>query len=58
MENQADIVALMELNMAWDKLPYKARLPQKTRGWLEACHWSMSHNKKDRHSNSFQPGTK
>jgi len=57
IENQADIIALTELNMAWDKLPYEARLPRKTQGWWEACHWSMSHNKKDKHGNSFQPGS-
>ncbi len=55
-ENQADIIALTELNMAWDKVPYEARLPRKTRGWWEACHWSVSHNKRDKHGSSFQPG--
>jgi len=52
---QADIVALTELNMAWDKLPYEERLPYKTHGWWEASHWIMSHNKKDKHGDTFQP---
>jgi len=56
--NQVDIIALTELNTAWDKLPYQARLPNKTRGWWEACHWSVSHNKQDHHGESFQPGLK
>jgi len=51
-----DILTLTELNMAWDKLPYKVQLPQKTHGWWEASHWSMSHNKKDKHGGGFQPG--
>jgi len=55
-EYQADIIILTELNMAWDKLPYKAWLPQKTCGWWEASHWSVSHNKKDKHGDGFQPG--
>ncbi len=33
--NKVDIIALTELNTAWDKLPYQARLPSKTRGWWE-----------------------
>jgi len=45
-EYQADIVALTELNMAWDKLPYKVWLPYKTCGLWEASHWRVSHNKK------------
>jgi len=53
---QADIVALTERNMAWDKWPYEERLPYKTRGWWEASHWSVSHNKKDKHGDGFQPG--
>jgi len=28
--HQIDIIALTELNMAWDKLPYTAQLPSKT----------------------------
>ena len=55
-KHQIDIITLTELNTAWDKLPYTARLPSKTRGWWEACHWSISHNKKDQHGDSFQPG--
>jgi len=50
-------VALTELNMACDKLPYKARLPYKTCGWWEVSQWSMSHNKKDKHGDGFQPGS-
>jgi len=53
---QVDIVALTELNTAWDKLPYNERLPHKTCGWWEASHWSVSHNKKDKHRDTFQPG--
>jgi len=49
MEYHVDIVTLTELNMAWDKLPYKAWLAHKTHGWWEASNWSMSHNKKDKH---------
>jgi len=56
MEYQVDIVTLTELNMAWDKLLYKVWLPQKTCGWWEASHWSVSHNKKDKHGDGFQPG--
>jgi len=47
-ENQADIITLTELNTAWDELPYKNRLPRKTRGWWEASHWSILHNKQER----------
>jgi len=54
---QADIVALTELNMACDKQPYEERLPYKTCGWWEVSHWSMSHNKKDKHGDRFQPGS-
>jgi len=54
--NKVDIIALTELNMAWDKLPYQAQLPYKTRGWWEVYHWSVSHNKNDQHGESFQPG--
>jgi len=53
IENQADIITLTESNTSWDKVPYKARLLRKTRGWWEACHWSMSHNKKDKYGTSF-----
>jgi len=55
-ENQADIIVMTELNTAWDKLPYEKRLPKKMRGWWEASHWSILHNKKDKHGTSFQPG--
>ncbi len=55
-EYQADIVALMELNMVWDKILYEACLPYKTCSWWEASHWSISHNRKDKHGEGFQPG--
>jgi len=29
-KNQADIIAMTELNTTWDKLPYEQRLPKKT----------------------------
>jgi len=56
-EYQVDILTLTKLNTAWDKLPYEAWLPQKTCGWWEASHWSMSHNKKDKHGDGLQPGS-
>jgi len=55
-EYQIDILALMELNTAWDLLPYTNCLPVKTHGWWEVCHWSVSHNKQDKFGNAFQPG--
>jgi len=34
-EAEIDILVLTELNVAWDTLDYKARLPAKTQGWWE-----------------------
>jgi len=56
LKNNIDILALPELNMAWDKLEYKDCLPAKTQGWWEANQWSVSHNKQDTHGDDFQPG--
>jgi len=44
--------------MAWDKVPFEARIPHKTHGWWEAQHWSISHNKKNKFGDTFQPGGK
>jgi len=45
LEQEIDILVLTELNMAWDRLEYKYRLPAKTQGWWEASQWSVAHNK-------------
>jgi len=55
-DQEIDIMAMAELNMAWDCLEYKDRLPAKTCRWWEANHWSVTHNKQDKYSDSFQPG--
>jgi len=55
-EAEIDILALTELNVAWDRVDYKARLPVKTQGWWEANQWSITHNKQDIHGDDFQPG--
>jgi len=55
-ENDIDIMALTELNTAWDCLNYKDRLHAKTRGWWEANQWSVTHNKQDTHGDDFQLG--
>jgi len=55
-EADIDILALTELNVAWDTIDYKARLPTKTQGWWEANQWSITHNKRDTYGKAFQPG--
>jgi len=55
-EQEIDIMAMTELNTAWDCLEYNDRLPAKTRGWWEANHWSVTHNKQDKQGDTFQPG--
>jgi len=55
-ELEIDILALMELNAAWDRLDYKDRLLAKTKGWWEASQWSVAHNKQDTYGDEFQPG--
>ncbi len=55
-QQEIDIMAMTELNTAWDCLEYNDRLPAKTRGWWEANHWSITHNKQDKHGDTFQPG--
>jgi len=55
-EADIDLLALMELNVAWDTVDYKAHLPAKTQGWWEANQWSVTHNKRDTHGEDFQPG--
>jgi len=56
IKQEIDIMAMKELNMAWDCLEYKDRLPAKTWGWWEANHWSVTHNKQDKHGDTFQLG--
>jgi len=56
IENDIDILAITELNTAWDCLHFNKQWPAKTQGWWEANHWSMSHNKKDAHGDDFQLG--
>ncbi len=46
-ELEINILALTELNTAWDQLDYKDRLLAKTKGWWEANQWSVAHNKQD-----------
>jgi len=48
--------ALTKLNTAWDLIGYNQCLPNKTRGWWELAHWSISHNKRDLHRDIYQPG--
>ncbi len=55
-EADLDILVLTELNVAWDTINYKARLPTKTKGWWEANQWSITHNKRDTYGDDFQPG--
>jgi len=55
-EAEIDILALTELNVAWDKIDYKLCLPTKTQGWWEANQWSFTHNKQDTYGNAFQLG--
>jgi len=56
LEHEINILALTELNMAWDRVEYKDRLLAKTRGWWEASQWSVAHNKQDTYGDAFQPG--
>jgi len=53
---EIDILALTELNTAWDQLDYKDRLPAKTEGWWAVNQWSIAHNKQDTYGDDFQPG--
>jgi len=55
-EAEIDILALTELNSAWDCIDYQARLPARTKGWWEANQWSVTHNKQDTFGDVFQPG--
>jgi len=54
-EYNINIMALTELNAAWDCLHYNDRLPAKTRGSWEASHWSISHNEQEQFGEDFQP---
>jgi len=55
-EQEIDIMAMMELNTAWDCLDYRNRLPAKTCRLWEANLWSVVHNKQDKYGDDFQPG--
>jgi len=55
LKNNIDILALMELNMAWDQMEYKDCLPAKTCSWWEVSQWSFFHNKQDTYGDDFQP---
>jgi len=35
---------------------YAKQLPQQTRGWWEAAHWSLSYNRMEKHPTKVQPG--
>jgi len=53
---QVDVFMAAELNTCWDLLPPDQRLPNRTKGWWENLHWSLSHNHNDSHSSIYQPG--
>jgi len=45
-----------ENNVAWHCIPPAQRLPEQTRGWWEAIHLSIGHNKQDTNTNPYQRG--
>jgi len=61
MERSIDILGFTESNTSWDLLPELQQPMQRTRGWWETCHWSLSHNhmesnRKENNTNTYQPG--
>jgi len=55
-KNKIDIIVLPESSTNWDKLEYKHRLPECTKGWWECVQWSTAHNRLEAHLGKFQPG--
>jgi hypothetical protein len=54
---QIGILGMVELNKCWHLLNNKDRWKDRTRGWWETSHSSISYNRKDNLlSSSFQPG--
>jgi len=42
-------------NVAWHWIPPTQQLPKQMRGWWEAIHLAIRHNKKDCNANPYQP---
>jgi len=55
-ENQVDIAALTECNVAWSKVDHALWPQEQTRFWWENAHWSTTHNRQDPDTAKYQPG--
>jgi len=55
-KTEVDIAALMECNVAWDKIEPYLWPPEQTKYWWENAHWSLTHNRRDLHAAPYQPG--
>ncbi len=54
---QISILGLTELNRCWHLLPDKDKWNERTRGWWESSHSTISYNRKDTIlASAFQPG--
>jgi len=54
-EKTIDIFITTKNNVAWHHIPALQWLPERTWGWWEALHLSLSYNKQDHNANPYQP---
>jgi len=55
-QQQIDVFGFAEHNTCWDLIHKNEQIIERTRGWWENAHWSISHNKRERHPIVHQPG--
>jgi len=55
-QHQIDVFGFAEHNTCWDLLQKNEQIIEKTRGWWENSHWSISYNKCEAHPIAHQPG--
>jgi len=53
---EADVFAFTEASTCWDMVKYKKHLLQRSRGWWEVAHWSLSFNRLEKYPTKHQPG--
>ena len=53
---EADVMCFPEVNVCWHKLAPRNRLEERTMGWFEMLHRSVSYNFRDRMTSRHQFG--
>jgi len=49
-----DIIALMECNIAWDKVEHNVQLKEQTKFWWENVQWCMAYNRHESRHEAYQ----